>query len=369
VIVLCLLPQGFADELRCVQVHCRRRKIRCIVETSDKAGSCINCVRLKRDCSFLSMDNPPVPDNRSKTSSRASTKPQVESASSSPAPPSAMTSAIGPPNPSFQGHVLAPSHQVPQLSSDSEIEPDMYGQNTKGKLGFRCARSRIEHADGRLQDLPNAGMASRPFDFGQQPLVNWAAADTSPASTPKSLDLNMPWRPYPSHDSPMTPSFSPYTPNAPLPSASWGAPAQDGPPRDDMVWGPYAPAHPRSTPFAGDGRNSPHASAMPRQLRQIERRTANAPGEGYASPPGVVMPGDVGVGPGMNQNLPHAAATLPSNDFGAWNPQHQFQYARPQPGVAGWGFPTNLGMPPSNHIPTTSEEDPTHQMGMYYAGR
>lgn len=82
------------------------------------------------------------------------------------------------------------------------------------------------------------------------------------------------------------------------------------------------------------------------------------------------MSSDVGMpGSAMGQNLPPAVATVPSNDYGAWNSQHQF-YTRPQPGVAGWAYgqPTAMDMPTSDAVPTTSEGGPTHSMGMYYAG-
>ncbi|EGX87915.1 C6 finger domain protein, putative [Cordyceps militaris CM01] len=42
--------------------HCRRRKIRCIV-SSEIQNRCINCIRLKKDCSFCPVDQqPPVVD-------------------------------------------------------------------------------------------------------------------------------------------------------------------------------------------------------------------------------------------------------------------------------------------------------------------
>lgn len=128
----------FAREMKltelCLVEHCRRRKIRCIVEAPDKTGPCVNCVRLKKNCSFHSVDQPPASENRSKASSRASTGPKVASASSSPAPASTISSTTsGAANQQFQGLAIATPHQVPQLSSDGELDPDMYAQNTKSK--------------------------------------------------------------------------------------------------------------------------------------------------------------------------------------------------------------------------------------------
>ncbi|PHH55717.1 putative transcriptional regulatory protein TBS1 [Ceratocystis fimbriata CBS 114723] len=52
--------------------HCRKRKIRCILAT-DSNGKCVNCIRLKKDCTFYPVDQAP-PDSRGKqgTSSQSS---------------------------------------------------------------------------------------------------------------------------------------------------------------------------------------------------------------------------------------------------------------------------------------------------------
>ncbi|KAL5615167.1 hypothetical protein BROUX41_005224 [Berkeleyomyces rouxiae] len=42
--------------------HCRRRKIRCIL-SNDSNGRCANCIRLKKECTFYPVDQPP-PDAR-----------------------------------------------------------------------------------------------------------------------------------------------------------------------------------------------------------------------------------------------------------------------------------------------------------------
>jgi hypothetical protein len=65
--------------------HCRRRKIRCVPSQNDVQGRCINCIRLKKECSFYPVDQQPVVDTRQKSGSRSSVGPKVTSASSSPA--------------------------------------------------------------------------------------------------------------------------------------------------------------------------------------------------------------------------------------------------------------------------------------------
>ncbi|OBT55224.1 hypothetical protein VE04_03880 [Pseudogymnoascus sp. 24MN13] len=39
--------------------HCRRRKIRCILAPGDLQNRCANCIRLKKECNFYPVDQPP----------------------------------------------------------------------------------------------------------------------------------------------------------------------------------------------------------------------------------------------------------------------------------------------------------------------
>lgn len=40
--------------------HCRRRKIRCIPAPGDVQQRCSNCIRLKKECNFFPVDQPPA---------------------------------------------------------------------------------------------------------------------------------------------------------------------------------------------------------------------------------------------------------------------------------------------------------------------
>ncbi|KFY29848.1 hypothetical protein V494_08438 [Pseudogymnoascus sp. VKM F-4513 (FW-928)] len=44
--------------------HCRRRKIRCILAPGDHQNRCANCIRLKKECNFYPVDQPPQPDSK-----------------------------------------------------------------------------------------------------------------------------------------------------------------------------------------------------------------------------------------------------------------------------------------------------------------
>ncbi|CAG8897972.1 unnamed protein product [Penicillium salamii] len=54
-------------------VHCRRRKIRCLVAPDDTEGRCENCIRLRKDCQFFPVDQQPPVEKKSRPSSRLET--------------------------------------------------------------------------------------------------------------------------------------------------------------------------------------------------------------------------------------------------------------------------------------------------------
>lgn len=54
-------------------VHCRRRKIRCLVAPDDTEGRCENCIRLRKDCQFFPVDQQPPIEKKSRPSSRLET--------------------------------------------------------------------------------------------------------------------------------------------------------------------------------------------------------------------------------------------------------------------------------------------------------
>lgn len=65
-------------------VHCRRRKIRCLVANDDPQGRCENCIRLRKECQFFPVDQQPPVEKKSRPSSRletASTDPSTASSS------------------------------------------------------------------------------------------------------------------------------------------------------------------------------------------------------------------------------------------------------------------------------------------------
>ena len=53
--------------------HCRRRKIRCLLAPEDPQGKCQNCIRLKKDCNFLPVEQHQESDQRPPSESKLDT--------------------------------------------------------------------------------------------------------------------------------------------------------------------------------------------------------------------------------------------------------------------------------------------------------
>jgi hypothetical protein len=66
--------------------HCRRRKIRCLLQKDDAQGRCSNCIRLKKECTFYPVD---ATDRRPRSMSKPdinSSQEQLNSEAPSPSP-------------------------------------------------------------------------------------------------------------------------------------------------------------------------------------------------------------------------------------------------------------------------------------------
>ena len=67
-------------------VHCRRRKIRCLLAPDDAQNRCSNCIRLKKECNFYPVDQQPPVERRPRAGSKADGRSGDNSASSSSSP-------------------------------------------------------------------------------------------------------------------------------------------------------------------------------------------------------------------------------------------------------------------------------------------
>lgn len=89
-------------------MHCRRRKIRCLVAADDPQGRCENCIRLRKDCQFFPVDQQPPVEKKSRPSSR------LETASGGSA-----TTPISSSPTNLNGESVDTFYQYPQVAMNS----------------------------------------------------------------------------------------------------------------------------------------------------------------------------------------------------------------------------------------------------------
>ncbi|KAF2721755.1 hypothetical protein K431DRAFT_294106 [Polychaeton citri CBS 116435] len=82
--------------------HCRRRKIRCLMQESDPQGRCQNCVKLKRECVFQPVDQNREPDGISGPSNNARSETRNGNSSPRERPPRRQSAA----SPSSSNHTV-----------------------------------------------------------------------------------------------------------------------------------------------------------------------------------------------------------------------------------------------------------------------
>ncbi|KAL2022793.1 hypothetical protein VTK56DRAFT_4609 [Thermocarpiscus australiensis] len=295
--------------------HCRRRKIRCVPAQNDVQGRCINCIRLKKECSFYPVDQQPPLDTRQKSTSRSSVGPKIASASSSPAMQTGIPSDIPGQQPYPQLTMSSIQDMPPPVKPPA---PDSYPPDSK---------------------VTSSTPSTRTYDYGQPGMTNWMSTDASPSSS-KPSDLNATWRSYAS-DSPITPAFSPYTPHAPQPSAAWSASVSSEPPsRDDIAWPSYAAQPSRSLSFGAESMTThpqyPSISQLSgHSTRTYDRKSSSASAEMYPPAIATTIPGIETVpGTSLDQNVSLSAGALPSSNYVSW--QQSYSYSKPTETYGGW---------------------------------
>ncbi|KZL73358.1 fungal Zn binuclear cluster domain containing protein [Colletotrichum tofieldiae] len=310
------------------QGHCRRRKIRCIASPAIGESRCINCIRLKKECSFFPVDQPPLPqatEPRPKAPSRASSGPKVASASSSPAMAAGQSLDVSQRQQYRPGVMHTAPGMAPPPIQPSAIENLAPEATSKSR---RLPESR-QLADGRNAVSSGMASSSRAFGFPNQP-VAWMSPEVSPSSTTQPNDHHETWKSY-TEQSPITPSFSPYTSQAP-PSASWGNADSNAP--GDMGYSSFAPGssmtYPRNTPLP------PQYPVMPQQNRQVGRKSSTMSEEVYPTQIATQFPA---IDP---HNASLSAGAIPPAGYGSWV-QPPYTYARQNEDYQGWTYEENEG--------------------------
>lgn len=322
--------------------HCRRRKIRCVPEPSDGQNRCANCIRLKKDCNYYPVDQPPPAESQGKQTPMPLNGPKGPSASLSP---------------------VASSGNLAELSASQSFSPVPQQSSNVPPSTIKPSSTEVFPADAKapLGSSPNPS-----FDFGGQPGGNWNSADASRSPGSKPADLNQTWRGYPA-ESPMSAQYSPFGPG-PL-SATWTSADSEPGSRGDMPWGNYPPPV-RSMSYGGESLASHHPIQFPpgHQGRQYDRR-ASTLSDVYNPSMGVAAPGlETSGGPGMEPPGPISVGAAPPPAFGAWNepqlPQQHPGYSCP----AAWGYAENEPGQPMHAEPgQLGDNEPP--LGAYYGAR
>jgi len=195
---------------------------------------------------------------------------------------------------------------------------------------------------------PTVVTSSRNYEYSQnsQGRTNWMAPDASPSAKAQGDTSQTFWRVNP-QDSPLTPAFSPFTPNLAIPpQQGWPASHTEPSPREDMSWGP-GPQRSISYSNLEGLQNQQHYSPYPNPPtssvpEHYESKPRILPSSGMYPPP-IATSGNNPPQPGpasapvlgMPDHPSHSAGSLPPVPFSNWQQQQQPQYSYQKPASAG----------------------------------
>ncbi|KAK5990747.1 hypothetical protein PT974_09017 [Cladobotryum mycophilum] len=311
--------------------HCRRRKIRCIA-SPDVQNRCMNCIRLKKECSFYPVDQQPMGDTKLPTQAPPGSS-NVPTASSSPAIPGGSPAELT-------------SHQQPYPPMPVPQVPNM------GTPTIQTPGGEYFPPDGKATGItvPLTGLPTEiQYGMREQPAANWMTTDANGNPISKSGEQNMAWRSYPA-ESPISGQFAPYS-HAPAAATTWTtSDTESG--GEAMAWSNMPPPG-RSMSFSGELMSSQQASQYYQmgQNRSYERQPG-AYADMYAPTMGVAMGGmDAGAGQALDPTAgPMVAGVVPSSNPMSWQqpqqqlmsqqqqPQHQMPYSRRGDEYGAWGY-------------------------------
>lgn len=340
--------------------HCRRRKIRCIPAPGDPHNRCSNCIRLKKDCNFYPVDQPPPTDHERRDSQAHSGVERLSEGSS----PSISSGQM----PSDAPQTLPYPHlSMPPIQDLGG--PQMKRQRTASFSPENKGRETLPASLRQASEYPSVVTASRNFEYAQPPhhgTTNWMAADASPNTTqPRTEGTQSYWRVNP-QDSPLTPAFSPFTPGLQIPPPqNWPPPHTDVSPREDS----WSSGPPRSISY-GNLEGLQHSNSQYPQYPHppsINDHYTTKPrvlqSSGMFPPPIQTSASSVGshepisaTSSDQHQHA-HSANSLPS--FSNW--QHPYSYQKPVSAgtehYSGWNGPH--GGQPHNPAEAGHAQPPT----------
>ncbi|KAI5466013.1 hypothetical protein BGZ63DRAFT_420538 [Mariannaea sp. PMI_226] len=271
--------------------HCRKRKIRCVPAQTDLQGRCVNCIRLKKECEFYPVDQPPPSEGRSTQLTKISPAP---TGVPHPFPNAALNK-----NP-VETPASHPFNPLVQSIPSSAATPTLKSDGTKSLPNDTKA--------------PLPSLTETPFEFGGQPVATWVSPDANHSPSSKPADMNQNWRGYPS-ESPSDARFSPFGPTPA--SASWTPGSSETGSREDSSWASYPPPS-RSMSYGGEPLAVPQAQ-FPSGHQQLDRR-ASALSDVYTSSMGVPVSGiEASVTSCVESTGPLSAGVVPPSPFGEWS--------------------------------------------------
>ncbi|RFU73888.1 fungal zn binuclear cluster domain containing [Trichoderma arundinaceum] len=238
--------------------HCRRRKIRCIISSEDQ-NRCVNCIRLKKECSFHPVDQQQPYDQKLPPQTPTPGGSNVVTASSSPAISRGSSVDQGSQRQHYPAMPVAsvPSMGTPtiQTPQNEYFPPDMEG-GLPEEFFF---------PSNAIPPGPSYGM-------GEPSSTGWMTTERDTSTVAKVRDPSI-WRSYPG-EVPMSlgGQLSPYADPA-TPSAAWPPNSTFGS-ASQMGWNSSMPPPPRSMSFSGEvlgSQHTPQYYPSPQQNQMYER--------------------------------------------------------------------------------------------------
>ncbi|KAL4870488.1 hypothetical protein BDV12DRAFT_195426 [Aspergillus spectabilis] len=237
-------------------VHCRRRKIRCLVATDDAQGRCENCIRLRKECQFFPVDQQPPIEKRSRPSSR------IETISTDPS-----TASSSPPTVTGESTEAYYPYQPMPLSSGQEVtfNPGAYPGNRITQFAPDATApmdpsvpwdefTTLPSDPQMLANMSKTSMVNIPPHVWSQPATPIAAVPPNPG--PPTV---------PSQQQPLSPA-SPFTVQA-----------------DGSVW-QMTPTRSMTFP-AQPNMAAPYPPGFQQQIPPDLKRRMTSPGQGYPPVP------------------------------------------------------------------------------------
>ncbi|KAL5346987.1 hypothetical protein ACLOAV_008130 [Pseudogymnoascus australis] len=224
--------------------HCRRRKIRCILAPGDLQGRCANCIRLKKECNFYPVDQPPQPESKGQRGAHSGRGLGRASSSASPTDQLGRTS-------NSQNELSYPNMAMPPYLGSSDIKrlkDDGFAPDNRGPHSHIPPPSLIS----MVSVLTLLGLVFGAQNEYQPNSAAWMQSKQPPSTRPVA-DASGYWRV--NNQEPLAPGLPMFSPPFNQPQhQNWSPGAVDPGSREELGW--VVP--PRSVSF-GHLENLPQA--------------------------------------------------------------------------------------------------------------